>query len=159
VVGIVAFGSINSGLSEETSADHLAALWGRPGWLFYFFFMSLSLAFVYKFATQLNLVLSARSDLSGLPFAGMSARTPKALPGGLLIRIKGLWNWSMIWVAEKLEEWTAEKDDKVIAWTLGIGWACAGGGLAGECLVFAKATLVSVFFSLRMVFYSGNLTE
>jgi len=49
----------------------------------------------------------------------------------------------MIWIAEKLEEWTAEKDDAVIAWTLGIGWACAGGGLAGECLVFAKAALVT----------------
>ncbi len=115
--------------------------------------MSLSLALLYKFATQLNLVLSSRSDLSGLPFAGMSARTPKALPGGLLIRIKGLWNWSMIWVAEKLEEWTAGKDDKVIAWTLGIGWACAGGGLAGECLVFAKATLVSCVSSPCMASY------
>jgi magnesium transporter len=143
VIGIVAFGSINTGLSEETSATHLAALWGRAGWLFYFFFMSLSLALVYKFATQLDLVLSSRSDLSGRPFAGMSARTPKAPPGGLLIRIRGLWKWSMIWVAEKLEEWTAEKDEKVIAWTLGIGWACVGGGLAGECLVFAKAASVS----------------
>jgi magnesium transporter len=115
--------------------------------------MSLSLALLYKFATQLDLVLSSRSDLSGQPFAGMSARTPKAPLGGLLIRIKGLWNWSMIWVAEKLEEWTAEKDDKVIAWTLGIGWACAGGGLAGECLVFAKATLVSCVSSPCMGFY------
>jgi len=148
VIGIVAFGSINTGLSEESSADHLAALWGRPGWLFYFFFMSLSLALLYKFATQLDLVLSSRSDLSGQPFAGMSARTPKAPPGGLLIRIKGLWDWSVIWVTEKLEEWTAEKDDKVIAWTLGIGWACAGGGLAGECLVFAKATVKLISGSL-----------
>jgi hypothetical protein len=143
VVGIVAFGSINTGLSEETSAAHLAALWGRPGWLSYFFLMSLSLALVYIFATQLDQVLSSRSDLSGQPFAGMSARTPKAPPGGLLIRLKGLWSWSMIWIAEKLEAWTAGKDDKVIAWTLGIGWACVGGGLAGECLVFAKAASVS----------------
>ena len=115
--------------------------------------MSLSLTLLYKFATQLDLVLSSRSDLSGRPFAGMSAVTPKAPPGGLLIRIKGLWNWSMIWVAEKLEEWTDGKDDKVIAWTLGIGWACAGGGLAGECLVFAKATLVSRVSSPYMSFY------
>ena len=105
--------------------------------------MSLSLALLYNFAAQLDLVLSLRSDLSAQPFVGMSARTPKAPPGGLLIRIRGLWRWSMIWVAEKLEEWTDGKDDKVIAWTLGIGWACAGGGLAGECLVFAKATSVS----------------
>jgi hypothetical protein len=148
VVGIVAFGSINTGLSEETSAAHLAVLWGRPGWLCYFFVMSLSLALLFNFTTQLDLVLSSRSDLSAQPFAGMSARTPKAPPGGLLIRIRGLWRWSMIWVAEKLEEWTAGKDDKVIAWTLGIGWACAGGGLAGECLVFAKATVKLISGSL-----------
>jgi len=121
--------------------------------------MSLSLALLYKFATQLDLVLSSRSDLSGQPFAGMSARIPKTSSGGLLIRIKGLWNWSMIWFAEKLEAWTAEKDDKVIAWTLGIGWACAGGGLAGECLVFAKATLVSCVFSQCMAFYRDCFSE
>ena len=115
--------------------------------------MSLSLTLLYKFATQLDLVLSSRSDLSGQPFAGMSARIPKAPPGGLLIRIKGLWNWSLIWVAEKLEEWTAGKDNKVIAWTLGISWACTRGGLAGECLVFAKAVLVSCVSSPFMVFY------
>jgi len=143
VVGIVAFGSINSGLSEETSAAHLADLWGRPGWLGYFFLMTLSLTLVFIFTTQLDLVLSSRSDLSAQPFAGMSARTPKAPHGGLLVRLKGLWSWSMIWIAEKLEEWTARKDDTVIAWTLGIGWACAGGGLAGECLVFAKAASVT----------------
>ena len=63
----------------------------------------------------------------------------------------------MIWVAEKLEEWTIGRDDKVIAWTLGIGWACAGGSLAGECLVFAKATLVSSLYAwhfTRTIFQS-----
>lgn len=48
----------------------------------------------------------------------------------------------MYMVTEWLEAWTAPKDDKQIAWTLGIGWACCGGGLAGGCLVFAKATYV-----------------
>lgn len=148
VVGIVAFGSINTGLSEETSAAHLATLWGRVGWLGYFFAMSLSLALLYIFTTQLDLVLSSREDLSAQPFAGMSARIPKTPSGSLLVRLKGLWNWSMIWIAEKLEEWTAGKDDKVISWTLGIGWACAGGGLAGECLVFAKATVKLISGSL-----------
>ena len=76
----------------------------------------------------------------------MLFRSPKTPPGGPLVRLKGLWDWSMIWIAEKLEEWTARKDDKVIAWTLGIGWACAGGGLAGECLVFAKAAYVFFWF-------------
>ncbi|KAH8992855.1 hypothetical protein EDB86DRAFT_2931264 [Lactarius hatsudake] len=148
VVGIVAFGSINTGLSEESSAAHLADLWGRVGWLGYFLTMSISLALLYIFTTQLDLVLSSRSDLSAQPFAGMSARMTKAPSGGLLVRLKGLWSWSMIWIAEKLEDWTAGKDDKVIAWTLGIGWACAGGGLAGECLVFAKAAVKLISGSL-----------
>ncbi|TFY73310.1 hypothetical protein EWM64_g10701, partial [Hericium alpestre] len=36
VIGIVAFGSINTGLSTETDAHHLAYLWGRGGWLGFF---------------------------------------------------------------------------------------------------------------------------
>ncbi|KAF8897042.1 hypothetical protein CPB84DRAFT_1781404 [Gymnopilus junonius] len=47
----------------------------------------------------------------------------------------------MNWTSDRLEEWAAPKDDKQVAWTLGIGWACCGGGLAGGCLVFAKATV------------------
>ena len=130
--------------------------------------MSLSLTLLYIFTTQLDLVLSSREDLSAQPFAGMSARIPKTPPGGPLVRLKGLWNWSMIWIAEKLEEWTAGKDDKVISWTLGIGWACAGGGLAGECLVFAKATYVFLGFSMcnpdtrwldRVKLISGSLSH
>lgn len=50
----------------------------------------------------------------------------------------------MLWVKEKLEMWTAPQDDKQVAWVLGIGWACCGGGLAGGCLVFAKATYVAI---------------
>jgi magnesium transporter len=110
--------------------------------------MSLSLSLLYIFVNQLDLVLSSRSDLSAQPFAGMSTRIPKTPSDGLLVRFKALWKRLMIWIAEKLEEWTASKDDKVIAWTLGIGWACAGGGLAGECLVFAKAASVFRIFPL-----------
>ena len=51
------------------------------------------------------------------------------------------WTYIMTMLTYYLEVWTATKDDKLIAWTLGIGWACAGGGLAGLCLVFAKATV------------------
>lgn len=45
----------------------------------------------------------------------------------------------MYMIGGYLETWTAAHDDKRIAWTLGIGWACLGGALAGGCLVFAKA--------------------
>ncbi|KAI0035873.1 hypothetical protein K488DRAFT_37109, partial [Vararia minispora EC-137] len=141
VVGIVAFGSINTGLSTETSAEHLAVLWSRSGWIFYFIAMTLALAGLYIFTSQLELVLNSRSDLSAQPFAGMSSRMTVPSSGGFLARIRARYRWAMVWIAEQLEAWTAEKDDKVIAWTLGIGWACGGGGMAGECLVFAKAAV------------------
>ena len=101
--------------------------------------MSTALALLFTFTNQLDLVLSARSDLDAQPFAGMAARMPRSPKSGLVTRAREFCAWSMLSVAEILEDWTAGKDDKVIAWTLGIGWACCGGGMAGECLVFAKA--------------------
>ncbi|RPD63628.1 hypothetical protein L227DRAFT_542524 [Lentinus tigrinus ALCF2SS1-6] len=142
VIGIVAFGSINSGLGTETDASHLTELWSRGNWLAYFFFMAFALILLYSFAAQLDQVLTARSDLTAEPFAGMRARAGGLVPpvtlGGRLV---AFWDNSMMWTREKLELWTAPHDDKRIAWTLGIGWACCGGGLAGACLVFAKAAV------------------
>lgn len=65
-----------------------------------------------------------------------------SLARGIYSAIGGLiraWQAAMIWITGWLEVWTASHDDKQIAWTLGIGWACCGGGLAGGTLVFAKA--------------------
>jgi len=61
--------------------------------------------------------------------------------------IKEKWAWSMHWSRNTLDNWTAAKDDKYVAWMLGLGWSCTGGALAGACLVFAKATvkLVSLY--------------
>ncbi|KAG0706124.1 hypothetical protein DFH29DRAFT_903765 [Suillus ampliporus] len=141
VIGIVAFGAINSGLSTETDVDHLTALWRRGGWLGFFFCMSLALILVLIFANSLDAVLAARSDLDSEPFAGMSARRSPTSSTTFLGKAKNNWNAWMLWVKEKLETWTAPQDDKQVAWVLGIGWACCGGGLAGGCLVFAKATV------------------
>ncbi|KAL4074114.1 hypothetical protein V8B97DRAFT_1932114 [Scleroderma yunnanense] len=141
VIGIVAFGGINSGLSSETNVQHLTALWRRGGWLIFFLCMSIALILVFIFASSLDAVLAARSDINSEPFAGIAARKPLVSRTTLLGKIKGKWDWSMLWVKEKLEAWTAPQDDKRVAWVLGIGWACCGGGLAGGCLVFAKATV------------------
>ncbi|KAG1734729.1 uncharacterized protein EDB91DRAFT_1146559 [Suillus paluster] len=141
VIGIVAFGAINSGLSTETDVNHLTALWRRGGWLGFFFCMSLALILVLIFANSLDAVLAARSDLDSEPFAGMSARRSPTSSTTFLGKVKNNWNAWMLWVKEKLETWTAPQDDKQVAWVLGIGWACCGGGLAGGCLVFAKATV------------------
>jgi hypothetical protein len=58
----------------------------------------------------------------------------------LFMVFKYFWDAMITFVTDRLEFWAAPKDDKQVAWTLGIGWACCGGGLAGGCLVFAKAT-------------------
>ncbi|KAH9858568.1 hypothetical protein C2E23DRAFT_864468 [Lenzites betulinus] len=142
VIGIVAFGSINSGLGTETDARHLTYLWTRGNWLAYFFFMAFALILLYLFTAQLDQVLTARGDLNSESFAGIRARVAALPPARTYVgRILASWQHTLLWTREQLENWTAPHDDKRIAWTLGIGWACCGGGLAGGCLVFAKAAV------------------
>jgi hypothetical protein len=152
VIGIVAFGSINSGLGTETDVEHITYLWRRGGWLGFFFMMAISLLLLSIFTSKLDGILSDRGDISSVPFAGMGARAvndPRSAVRRnrenthVVIRafmtVKTTWDAVMLRIVEILEHWTAAKDDMTIAWTLGIGWACCGGGLAGGCLVFAKA--------------------
>ncbi|KAI0915783.1 hypothetical protein AcW1_003712 [Taiwanofungus camphoratus] len=148
VAGIVAFGSINSGLGTETNAAHLTYLWTRGNWLIFFFIMAFSLINVYIFNAQLEQVLNARSDLTAEPFSGMSARRTGVAPVGVVRKMAAVWEGLMMRITARLETWTALHDDKRIAWTLGIGWACCGGGLAGGCLVFAKASVKLISGSL-----------
>lgn len=110
--------------------------------------MAISLIIVYIFIAQLEQVLTARSDINAEPFAGMSARrSGAAAPVGFYQKVIAAIETAMMWVREKLELWIAPQDDKRVAWTLGIGWACCGGGLAGGCLVFAKASCVGHLLS------------
>ena len=137
----MAFGSINSGLAEETDAEHLTALWRRGGWLGFFFTMTIALVSTYIFTSELDAVLAARADLSAQPFSSISAGRQLPDDAGLMAKMKFRVGSGLLWVKQYLETWTAAHDDMQIAWTLGIGWACCGGGLAGMCLVFAKATV------------------
>lgn len=139
VIGIVAFGSINSGLTTETDAHHLTYLWTRGNWLGFFFFMAFSLISLSIFTSQLDAVLAARADLSAVPFSSMTSRPTAPASKSLFGKVGATWHGMMLTIRGYLEAWTAAHDDKRIAWTLGIGWACCGGGLAGGCLVFAKA--------------------
>lgn len=159
VVGIVAFGSINSGLTSATDVAHITYLWRRGGWLSYFFAMSFALFFLLIFTTRLDAVLSSRTDLAAVPFSAVRPMQGSGLPPpnisfssatrrrswlgkvfGVFAALRAGWDAAMNWTTDRLEAWAAPKDDKQVAWTLGIGWACCGGGLAGGCLVFAKAT-------------------
>lgn len=105
--------------------------------------MAFALILLSVFTSQLDAVLAARADLSAVPFSSMSlppTPTGRLTPRNILRRIGGLWTGVMFRIRYYLEMWTAAHDDKRIAWTLGIGWACCGGGLAGGTLVFAKAS-------------------
>lgn len=160
VIGIVAFGSINSGLTSKTDVEHLTYLWRRGGWLGFFFAMAIALISVYIFTSRLDAVLTARGDIDAPPFSATSFDLPFTRNGSsigntrlsgdgqkpvvqrLMLFTRTGWQNFMLYLTRLLEVWTGPKDDKQIAWTLGIGWACCGGGLAGGCLVFAKATFV-----------------
>lgn len=146
VIGIVAFGSINHGLGSETDARHLTYLWTRGNWLGYFFFMAFALLSLSIFVSQLDAVLASRADLSAVPF-GME-RSLGPLSRNPIRRVMAMWESAMNRIKVYLETWTQAHDDKRIAWTLGIGWACLGGGLAGGCLVFAKAGVQLISGSL-----------
>ncbi|KAK0212748.1 hypothetical protein DFS33DRAFT_1377215 [Desarmillaria ectypa] len=134
VIGIVAFGSINSGLATETDVEHLTQLWRRGGWLGFFFLMTFALILLLYFTSKLDELLGTRGDIVSdsdnpvITYGGQDSSTAR-----------NVWAFLQRRVTDWLELWTAPKDDKTIAWTLGIGWACCGGGLAGGTLVFAKA--------------------
>lgn len=140
---------------------HITYLWRRSGWLGYFFTMSFALIFLLIFTYRLDWILAQRGELASAPF---SAARPQGRPGvglpapsvaistlkrrrslfglifGVFSTMTAAWDGLITFVTDQLEVWVAPKDDAQIAWTLGIGWACCGGGLAGGCLVFAKAT-------------------
>ncbi|KAF8345899.1 hypothetical protein F5887DRAFT_963989 [Amanita rubescens] len=156
VVGIVAFGSINSGLTTEIDAARLSALWGRAGWLGYFFAMTFTLILLLVFISRLESVLSARNEItpgseddsSSKLATGTSCWDALGAVGRAVIALRLYWRKAMVWATEKLEAWAGPKPDKQVAWALGIGWACCGGGLAGGCLVFAKASVKLISGSL-----------
>lgn len=148
VIGIVAFGSINSGIESEVSAKILTAQWTRGNWLAYFFLMSFMLIGLYIFISQLEAVLVARSDLSAAPFSGSGPTRGMPPAVTYLGQVRRTWDDAMHRIKAYLEVWTGSHEDKRIAWTLGIGWACCGGGLAGGTLVFAKAAVKLVSGSL-----------
>jgi len=111
------------------------------------------------FTSRLDHILTARAELAAVPFSAARPGPGPGLPApntslrvggrrrsifgvvvGFFVAVKSGWDALINFVTDRLEEWAAPKDDKQVAWTLGIGWACCGGGLAGGCLVFAKAT-------------------
>ncbi|KAF8320817.1 hypothetical protein DL93DRAFT_2131210 [Clavulina sp. PMI_390] len=152
VIGIVAFGSINKGLKEYFSLALLSSLWSRGRWIAYFILMTTAIVVQYISNTQLEAVYHARSEISVLP-SHATPRARTAIPSGKVgltwFRVSQMWSVAMAKLRDWMENWTASKDDKTIAWILGIGWACNGGAMAGGSLVFAKATVKLISGSLN----------
>ncbi|EJD52737.1 hypothetical protein AURDEDRAFT_111319 [Auricularia subglabra TFB-10046 SS5] len=140
VIGIVAFGSINSGLTTQMSLARLETLWSRAGWLIYFILTSVALLLLFISASQLDAILASRADIDAVPFSAETRRAGPA-PTSWFGRVKATVGGAVATWRIFLEHWTSAQTDRHLAWTLGITWACCGGGLAGECLVFAKATV------------------
>lgn len=135
--------------------------------------MAFALISVLIFTGRLDAVLVARGDLGAVPFSGMGLGTPATgvsegprkgpttvwgRIGAVVRAVRTGWAGLMRWITGWLEAWTGPQDDKQVAWTLGIGWACCGGGLAGGCLVFAKATCVAPDFSASTRVLMGSLS-
>ena len=132
---------------------HLTLLWRRLGWLGYFFAMAFALLFLLILTSRLDHILATRGDISpplttsptlpgpntSLTIRRGNRSTLKKSILGFFAAIHSAWDRMLSFITDHLEVWAAPKDDKQVAWTLGIGWACCGGGLAGGCLVFAKA--------------------
>jgi hypothetical protein len=112
VIGIVAFGSINSGLDNDTSVARLTRLWRRPGWLSFFFVVSFALLVLYLFVSTLDAVLAVRADLFTAP---LGARRRGPAPTSAFGRARARWDVANGYIAERLEVWTASKNDKLIA--------------------------------------------
>ncbi|KAF5393269.1 hypothetical protein D9757_000629 [Collybiopsis confluens] len=148
VIGIVAFGSINSGFAPDTDVNHLTYLWRRGGWLAFFFLMSGALFLVFLCTSKLDAILAARSHMNAAPSSAsqpMNTSSTKNRQSNVLVavarRIQMIWAFVSTKLGDWIEKWNEPKDDKTIAWTLGIAWAAVGGALAGGTLVFAKATV------------------
>src|SRR6201996_5936251 len=119
------------------SLSRLITLWTRPGWLLFFIIMFAAIFFLFLIMSHLDAILVSHSDMSDEPI--LEALTPNA---GFFRRAKYKWDRWNKELREQLAEKNARKNDKELAWILGVGWSFTGGLLAGGCLVFAKAWYV-----------------
>ncbi|KAF9070535.1 hypothetical protein BDP27DRAFT_588572 [Rhodocollybia butyracea] len=136
VIGIVAFGSINSGLTAETDVDHLTYLWRRGGWLAFFFFMSFALITLLWCTSKLDAILVSRTEIIPVPLSAARPNTTSSSRDSAVVvavrRLQMAWLFISTKVGDWLEHWNAAKDEKTIAWTLGLlGHALAVDWLAG----------------------------
>ena len=144
------FSSINHGLSQSISIPTLNELWTRPAWLVYFSFLITFTAVTYLVSHLLASLLASRASFSPLPSPTTelpiaSRQKPPNVVKGQVMRIRRSLKAIESRFSKFLERFFTRTGDARIIWLQGIGWAVAGGSLAGVCLVFTKAT-VKIFY-------------
>ncbi|EIW69442.1 hypothetical protein TREMEDRAFT_43986 [Tremella mesenterica DSM 1558] len=145
VILILIFSSINHGLQQSLSISRLNSLWARPAWIAYFILVSLFTISTYLVSSLFAAVLASRASYSPLPSPTLELPTSRptspprllAIFGGIL-SIRRKFEHSAVL---RLEKFFSRTGDARIVWLQGIGWAVAGGSLAGLCLVFTKAVV------------------
>ncbi|KAK4689769.1 magnesium transporter, partial [Tremellales sp. Uapishka_1] len=145
VILILIFSSINHGLDQTLSVHRLDTLWTRGSWLGWFPLVSLFTALAYLFSHLLSSLLKSRASFSPLPsptlnMMALRPENPSAIVSawkGLVMRWKGVEKQLLL----QLEKTCQRTDDSRLVWLQGVGWAVAGGSLAGLCLVFTKAVV------------------
>ncbi|WVO22008.1 uncharacterized protein IAS62_003328 [Cryptococcus decagattii] len=145
VILIIVFSSINHGLQQSLSIERLNSLWSRPAWLAYFIMVVLFTASAYIVSLLLRSLLSSRASFSPLASPSLELPTSRSSSPNPLVKsykkLTGIWGKFERFAVGKLEVVFQRTDDAKVTWLQGIGWAVAGGSLAGLCLVFTKAVV------------------
>lgn len=123
----------------------LNSLWSRPAWLAYFIMVVLFTASAYIVSLLLRSLLSSRASFSPLASPSLELPTSRSSSPNPLVKsykkLTGIWGKFERFAVGKLEVVFQRTDDAKVTWLQGIGWAVAGGSLAGLCLVFTKAVV------------------
>ncbi|OXH40509.1 hypothetical protein J008_01160 [Cryptococcus neoformans] len=145
VILIIVFSSINHGLQQSLSIERLNSLWSRPAWLAYFIVVVLFTAGAYIVSLLLQSLLSSRASFSPLASPSLELPTSRSSSPNPVVKtyrkLTGIWGKFERFAVGKLEVIFQRTDDAKVTWLQGIGWAVAGGSLAGLCLVFTKAVV------------------
>lgn len=130
--------------------NSLNGLWRHGGWLSYFFFIVFGTFFTFLVSHLLARLVASRASYSpiGSPSLGLPPSRP-ATSNAVVAFFKRIWgSWKSLEskILGRMEITFSRTDDARIIWLQGIGWAVAGGSLAGLCLVFTKA-VVKIFYN------------
>lgn len=128
--------------------SRLNGLWRRGAWLSYFFLIVGLTFLTFLISHFFERLVASRASYSPLASPTIELAPSRSGPPhpiiGFFKRTWGTWRRFEAKVLSRMEITFARADDARLIWLEGIGWAVAGGSLAGLCLVFTKA-IVKIF--------------